>query len=284
MSAQSNAPVIIKRKKIISGGGHHGGAWKVAYADFVTAMMAFFMLMWLLNATTEKQRKGIADYFNPTIPINRISGGGEGAFNGTDISAEMMLARNGTGASQKYPTDSNMARGDTGVTLSEDGGNGEAEKERKALEELERTLTARAGESMASEDVARHIVTRLTDEGLIVEIFDLPGAPLFERNSDRPTALMQAITAMVAEVFSVVANDVAVGAHTRSRPVVLADNPVWTLSSDRADAARRLLEAAGLQPDKVARVTGHADHRRVAADPMAVRNNRIELILLRENI
>ncbi|MCW8842218.1 MAG: chemotaxis protein MotB, partial [Rhodobacteraceae bacterium] len=75
MSTQKNAsPVIIKRKKIVAAEGHHGGAWKVAYADFVTAMMAFFLLMWLLNATTEKQRKGIADYFNPNIPINRISG------------------------------------------------------------------------------------------------------------------------------------------------------------------------------------------------------------------
>ena len=78
MAAQGNAaPVIIKRKKVFQGGGHHGGAWKVAYADFVTAMMAFFLLMWLLNATTEKQRKGISDYFNPTIPVNRISGGGD---------------------------------------------------------------------------------------------------------------------------------------------------------------------------------------------------------------
>lgn len=76
------APIIIKKKKVIAGWGHHGGAWKVAYADFVTAMMAFFMLMWLLNATTEKQRKGIADYFNTTIPVNRISGGGEGMFGG----------------------------------------------------------------------------------------------------------------------------------------------------------------------------------------------------------
>ena len=83
MAGQGNAaPVIIKRKKIVQGGGHHGGAWKVAYADFVTAMMAFFLLMWLLNATTEKQRKGIADYFNPTIPVNRVSGGGDGAFGG----------------------------------------------------------------------------------------------------------------------------------------------------------------------------------------------------------
>lgn len=94
MTAQVNtAPVIIKRKKVIGGGGHHGGAWKVAYADFVTAMMAFFMLMWLLNATTEKQRKGLADYFSPTISISRISGGGRrgafGAFGvfGTDPAA-----------------------------------------------------------------------------------------------------------------------------------------------------------------------------------------------------
>ena len=77
MAANAGAPIIIKRKKIVVEGGHHGGAWKVAYADFVTAMMAFFMLMWLLNATTEKQRKGIADYFNPTIPVTRVSGGGD---------------------------------------------------------------------------------------------------------------------------------------------------------------------------------------------------------------
>jgi hypothetical protein len=90
--------VIIKRKKIIKGGGHHGGAWKVAYADFVTAMMAFFMLMWLLNATTEKQRKGLADYFNPTIPINRVSGGGEGFFGGDNVFSEEVFSQSGTGA------------------------------------------------------------------------------------------------------------------------------------------------------------------------------------------
>src|SRR6056297_3268960 len=89
-------PVIIKRKKVVAEGGHHGGAWKVAYADFVTAMMAFFLLMWLLGATTEQQRKGIADYFNPTLPLDRVSGGGNGA-------------------SDKYATDSRQARGDVGL-------------------------------------------------------------------------------------------------------------------------------------------------------------------------
>jgi chemotaxis protein MotB len=91
---------IIKRKKIVAGGGHHGGAWKVAYADFVTAMMAFFLLMWLLNATTEKQRKGIADYFSPTIPISKISSGGNGSFNGDSVFAEDSQAQNGTGATR----------------------------------------------------------------------------------------------------------------------------------------------------------------------------------------
>ena len=87
------APVIIKRKKVIVEGGHHGGAWKVAYADFVTAMMAFFMLMWLLNATTEKQRKGIADYFSPTAPISRLSSGSDGMFMGESVFAADVLPR-----------------------------------------------------------------------------------------------------------------------------------------------------------------------------------------------
>ena len=112
MGTQSNAaPVIIKRKKVIAGEGHHGGAWKVAYADFVTAMMAFFMLMWLLNATTEKQRKGLADYFSPTVAANRISGGGDGSFGGTTVFSEEMLAQTGTGATSLRPTESRQSRG-----------------------------------------------------------------------------------------------------------------------------------------------------------------------------
>ena len=97
MGAQTNvAPVIIKRKKVTGGDGHHGGAWKVAYADFVTAMMAFFMLMWLLNATTEKQRKGLADYFSPSVPLNPASGGGNGAFGGENMFSEQTMAMNGS--------------------------------------------------------------------------------------------------------------------------------------------------------------------------------------------
>src|SRR6056297_4332044 len=100
-SGDNAAPVIIKRKKVTGGDGHHGGAWRVAYADFVTAMMAFFLLMWLLNATTEDQRKGLADYFSPSIPVHTTAGGGSGPFGGSSVTSEDVMAQTGTGASQE---------------------------------------------------------------------------------------------------------------------------------------------------------------------------------------
>ncbi len=283
MSAKSNAPVIIKRKKVVGGDGHHGGAWKVAYADFVTAMMAFFLLMWLLNATTEKQRKGIADYFNPTIPINRISGGGEGSFGGTNIFSERVLAHNGTGASARFPSEERQARGATGVDSrrEERAGEGAADAE-AALREIDEKLNALGGESMASRELMRHIVTRVTDEGLIVELFDTRDKTLFEPESAKPTPLMEALVQMVGEVFALAINPIAVQAHVRARPLVVAETGAWELSSQRADRARRLLEASGLPPQRIQRVTGYADRKPAARDPMAVRNNRVELILLRE--
>ncbi len=278
MSAKSNAPVIIKRKKVVAGDGHHGGAWKVAYADFVTAMMAFFMLMWLLNATTEKQRKGIADYFNPTIPINRISGGGEGSFGDTNIFSEETLARDGTGATNRAASEENKARGDTGAQDKDS----EADNETEALKHLSDLLTGRSGESMASDLAARHIVTRLSDEGLIVEIFDLPGVPLFDEDGTEPTEIMQELITMMGSVFGLVLNEVAVNGYTAAQPAVLRDNPVWDLSADRADKVRRMLAEAGLPPRRVQRISGFADRKPVADNPMAVRNNRIEMILLRD--
>ncbi len=115
MAGQGNnaAPVIIKRKKVVGGGGHHGGAWKVAYADFVTAMMAFFLLMWLLNATTEKQRKGLSDYFNPTIPVTRASGGGDGMMGGDSMFAEETKARTGAGGTSNDVGNSSGTADDT---------------------------------------------------------------------------------------------------------------------------------------------------------------------------
>ena len=281
MAGQSNAaPVIIKRKKVIQAGGHHGGAWKVAYADFVTAMMAFFMLMWLLNATTEKQRKGIADYFNPTIPVNRISGGGDGAFGGDSVFTEQSLAQSGTGATSTQPTEDNQARGDVGAA-NEDGAADAASEQ--AMKEVEMALTARGGESMTMERLMRHVTTRVTDEGLVVEVFDLEEAALFNGESAEPTQVLKDIAAMLTEVFSLSTNAVAVNGHVHSYPITLVSDPTWELSASRAQSMRALMQGMGMPNKKIARVTGHADHKPVTADPTAIRNNRLEIILLRKD-
>ena len=284
MSAQSNAaPVIIKKKKVVSGDGHHGGAWKVAYADFVTAMMAFFLLMWLLNATTEKQRKGIADYFTPTISINRISGGGTGEFGGESVFSENTLQQDGTGASKQNPTEARQARGEMGV--SENGADGSVgrEQEDAAFKDIEEVLTGKSGESTVSEALRRHIVTRVTDEGLVVELFDLEGAQLFEPRTENPTPLLSELAVLIGSVGQLVENKFAVEGHTRSEAITLAKNPVWDLSSARANQMRMMLQDSGIRPIQMRRVTGHADREPAVRNPMAIRNNRIEVIFLRSD-
>lgn len=276
MSAQSNAPIIIKKVKKGGGDGHHGGAWKVAYADFVTAMMAFFMLMWLLNATTEKQRKGIADYFSPTIPVHRVSGGGDGSFGGDSVFTEETLAQTGHGGLPRHP-------GDSGEGTSA-GDSGKDAAETAALAEVEQMLTGHSGESMVGDRAMRHIVTEVTDEGLVIELFDLVGEPLFEEGSAVPMPVMVELAGMMSRVFSLVTNEVAIGGHVRAQPIVVAENISWDLSGGRAAMVRKLLETEGLVAGRVQRVTGHSDRDPVARNPMSVRNNRIELILLRSDV
>ncbi len=280
MGAQSNAPVIIKKKKVVSGGGHHGGAWKVAYADFVTAMMAFFLLMWLLNATTEKQRKGLADYFSPTIPAVRISGGGDGALGGDSVFTEETMAYNGAGSERTKPSEAEKARGDTGVSEAAEDRSAPSDE---ALKKIEEALFGKGGESMIDDNLRRHIRTRVTDEGLVIEIFATEGEPLFAENTAEATQLLKEITAILPGIFSLVTNHVAINAHTRAYPVVISQNPVWDLSQQRADKMRRMLEEAGLEAGRMERVTGYADRRPAVRNPMAVRNNRLEIILLRSD-
>ncbi|HOZ32193.1 MAG TPA: flagellar motor protein MotB [Tabrizicola sp.] len=280
MAGQGNAaPVIIKRKKVIAGGGHHGGAWKVAYADFVTAMMAFFLLMWLLNATTEKQRKGISDYFNPTIPVNRISGGGDGAFGGDSVFSEETMAYTGTGAMDRKTAASSADQS------GEDAGSGAAGEGlgQSELKDVEKALMARGGESNTMEQLLRHVVTRVTDEGLVIEVYDLPDAPLFVAETAEPTAAALALGDLLAEVLALTTNEIAVSGHLRAHPVTLIDNPVWDLSAERAQAVRGLLEQASLDPARFQRISGYADRKPAVTDPTAIRNNRIEVILLRRD-
>lgn len=270
MDANSNRPIIIKRKKVIAG-GHHGGAWKVAYADFVTAMMAFFLLMWLLSSASEEQRSGIADYFSPSIPIMRVSGGGDGALAGNEIFETDTLSQTETGGAAELEGQ--------GVSF---GSESQAAEE-AALEELESTLLGMGGETLLTENALQHIVTRLTDEGLVIEIFDLPGAPLFVDQTDAPLPVTQEIFTVLTEVLQIVRNEVAISGHVSARPLLRIDYSEWDLSTSRAARVRLLIEAAGLAPRRVVRLTGEADRANTDPDPAAVRNNRIELVVLRSD-
>lgn len=275
MSAQTDvAPIIIKKKKVSGGDGHHGGAWKVAYADFVTAMMAFFMLMWLLNATTEKQRKGIADYFNPTIAMNRISGGGDGMFGGSSIFTEETLARNGMGGLPPTVNEPGQS-----ARPGAQGAGDSAETE--ALEEVAQALMGGGGESLVTENALKHVVTRVTDEGLVIELFDVGDKVLFADGGDSPSLLMVDLARMITNAVGVVGNDVAIKAHTRSAPLATDKGPVWELSSARANKTRQLMETYGLASERINRVTGHADRELADQDPLSKRNNRLEIVLLR---
>lgn len=247
-----NAPILIKRITVMEGGGHHGGAWKVAYADFVTAMMAFFLLMWLLNATTEKQRQGLADYFNPTV-IRTLSGsGGAGSSEG-----------DGTG----MPASVNAQISQDPVTVLND--------------HVQNELAGIGAESMQMRNILRHVVTRITDEGLVIELGDLVNEPLFIEETSEPTQVMGHLTQIIARVLSRTRNQIAISGHVRSYPAMLAKSPVWDLSNQRADAVRRLFEQTSLPAKRIQRITGYADRRSLPADPAALSNNRIEVILLK---
>ncbi|WP_208350508.1 flagellar motor protein MotB [Pseudaestuariivita rosea] len=278
MSGQSKAPIIIKRKKVVAGGGHHGGAWKVAYADFVTAMMAFFMLMWLLNATTENQRKGLADYFSPSIAVTRTSGGGDGAFGGENIFSTEMSARTGVGATRPESEQDLLVIGADGQTNTDAETDGANEK----LFKIEEELLGLGGESDVANELMKHITTRVTDEGLVVEIFATPDDPIFDATSGEPTRLTVALVDMIADVFQLVENNVAIEGHSRSKPIVVRDNPVWQISTDRAATIRTLFENSNFDPMRLNRTTGHADREPIVENTMSVRNDRIEIILLRD--
>ena len=166
----SVAPSIIKRKKIIAADEHHGGAWKVAYADFVTAMMAFFMLMWLLNAT-EKQSKGLADYFSPTISINRTSGGGKELFGGDSVLSDGSLPHIGSNTQSDKSLKETASKGLYKHKADVENGKFDQEK----LQELLDKLTAKTGESTIDTAVSVHKDAETAD----IVIKDEEGSVIF---------------------------------------------------------------------------------------------------------
>lgn len=253
------APIIIKRKKVIQGGGHHGGAWKVAYADFVTAMMAFFLLMWLLNATTEEQRKGIADYFNPTIPVAAVSGGGTDALNGDSVLTEDTLS-----ASADYQ--------------SRPGKKGEIPSE----EELKEQISGLAEEAGIA-DAENRVRVKETDEGTVIELVDATGLPLFDLGSATASDDLKALISATAKVVTETGADIKITGHTDGQVYATEGYSNWELSADRANIARRLLIEAGVGADRIVEVAGKADREPIAEDRNAPVNRRIAIVLRKNN-
>ncbi|MEM8935947.1 MAG: flagellar motor protein MotB [Pseudomonadota bacterium] len=278
--------IIIKKVKKSGGDGHHGGAWKVAYADFVTAMMAFFLLMWLLGATTEDQRTGIADYFNPTIPLSQVSGGGKDLLNGSSVFAEETYSRMGSGGDRTPPDQQPLNQDTRGAldveTPGEGQGSGAADDGGDALNALQEDILQKALQD-ESEGLLSHIQTRITDEGLVIELVEVDGSPLFELGSTRPSRTMEQLLNVVASTISLVNNKVAIVGHTDSRGFRnRVDYTNWELSSDRANVARRLMVKSGLESTQISAVSGKADSEPLTADPLAPQNRRISITLLRD--
>jgi chemotaxis protein MotB len=256
---------IIKRRKVVAG-GHHGGAWKVAYADFVTAMMAFFLLMWLLNVSDEEMRAGLADYFSPTIPLYQTSGGGDGPFEGSSMFSVDALSKDETGAIGDPERKTEIGTPD------------------QTLWEIEQQLTGGSGDAVEADPLLQHIATRVTDEGLIIEVFDIQGSPLFAGPTAKHNEILDRLLGMIGRVLSHTGNPVAISGHLASGDVEAAEprpDP-WILSADRAQLARELLVEAGIEDGRLKRVVGQADRAPVTARPQDQRNRRLEIILLRE--
>jgi chemotaxis protein MotB len=190
--------------------------------------------------------------------------------------SEKTLVMNGSGATKRNPTKAREARGSTGVDAK--GGGDHASEE---FSTLEAALLGRSGESVVSDKMLEHIITRVTDEGLVIEMFDTPDQPLFDSGTDKPTGMMRALVLLVTRSSDLVTNAVAVEGHVRSEPLVLASNPMWDLSASRARVVRQMLENKGLPAVRFSRIAGHADRELAAENPMAPRNNRIEIIFLR---
>ena len=270
-------PIIIKKKKKVVGGGHHGGAWKVAYADFVTAMMAFFLLMWLLNATTEEQRKGIADYFNPTIPISRISGGGSDGLNGSSIFTEETYAKMGTGATR----DATAGRPSTAKTSGTDMQDTEVASGAGDAQLAEQLALAMQDEASALND---HIMVKMSPEGIVMELVDSEDVPLFQKGASEPTDLLITLVAPVTESFETFGNSIKIVGHTDAHAFQGNggfDN--WDLSAARANVARRLLIKEGFPAERIQEVSGRADTDLLFEDdPYGAQNRRISITLLKQ--
>jgi chemotaxis protein MotB len=269
-------PIIVKKIIVDGHGGHHGGAWKVAYADFVTAMMAFFLLMWLLGATTEKQRKGLADYFTPTlVQMKENSAGSNGMFGGDSLMAK-----------ENYPTTG--GQGNMAITIPRDasgtkdqGGKATRAADRAKFESIKQELEARMAKRKGMSKLRKNIRFTETREGLRIDLIDEADFAMFSMGTDRLLPQARELVNEVAQSIRTMPNPLIVRGHTDGLPYSSGQTMNnWMLSSARAEATRKALASNGIGNDRFARIEGVADRDPFTkGDLYDPRNRRMSIIL-----
>jgi chemotaxis protein MotB len=274
-------PIIIKRVKK-SGGGHHGGAWKVAYADFVTAMMAFFLLLWLLSVTTEAQKAQISAYFAPADPrVAQTTSGAGGVMGGTSMSPE------GAMTSQTSPVTPEHEPADDAKTQDEQKQDAATDKQdEKSFTSVEEQIKQAMQSAPDLKALAQNLLIDMTPEGLRIQIVDQEGKPMFESGSAKPLPEAVRLLGLIAHTVQDLPNKLSVRGHTDSKPYGKdAFYTNWELSSDRANASRRVMTEAGLDIARIENVQGKADREPlVLNDPAAAKNRRISIIVLKQSL
>ncbi|HEX4637276.1 MAG TPA: flagellar motor protein MotB [Rhizomicrobium sp.] len=281
--------VVIKRIKKSGHGGHHGGAWKVAYADFVTAMMAFFLLMWLINTTTPEQKRGIADYFAPQSIAQTVSGSG-GVLGGKVMGEDDAHAGGAQSVMQKQSppapnsTTKALASGTTqnGANASSSTSNAESRSAQDG--EFNHAAEAIHQAIQDNPDIAnlsRQVITENTPQGLRVQLVDQDGRPMFQQGSTEPMPYTKKLLAAVGGIIASLPNRVSISGHTSGGDASAGNN--WELSIGRANQARALLQAGGLSNDRIYEVAGKAGSEPLLPeDPNASANRRLSILLMRE--
>ncbi|MBL8333390.1 MAG: flagellar motor protein MotB, partial [Rubrivivax sp.] len=270
-------PIIIKR---IKKGGHaaHGGAWKIAYADFVTAMMAFFLLMWLLGSTTEGDKKGIADFFNSPLKVSML-GGGQGSGDashvikggGQDLSRSTGQVKNGDVEAQRKTVNLQALKAE------------QIRAEKARLEDLKQKIEEKIAENPLLAALQGQIRLDMTRDGLRIQIVDEGNRPMFDSGSAVVKPYMRDLLRAIGSVLGEVPNRLTIEGHTDAAPFGGGDRGYsnWELSADRANASRRELMAGGLPEDRPLRVQGLAASSLFdGKDPLAPANRRISLIVM----
>jgi chemotaxis protein MotB len=266
-------PIIVKKVTVVAA-GHHGGAWKVAYADFVTAMMAFFLLLWLLGATTEKQRKGIADYFTPTlVKLKQESAGSNGMLGGSSITDV-----------DNYPNRAGQT-GTKSMTIPRDttGGPKEGAERIRRVQAMQARLAAKLAEGKVPARLAKQVRMVDTAEGIRIDLVDDADFAMFQLGTTVLTGDAAELIAVLGGVIRPEPGAVSIRGHTDALPWnggMGANN--WSLSAGRAEATRQALLRTGIAEQRFRKIEGVADREPlVRASPADPRNRRISILLMR---